>query len=88
MHSWVQLHITPTYDSAQSIYLDIAKQCDSAVMLNEFSFCHRITFQRIIAMFGGSNTLWIQFRQYIKATHTHAPDPDAWPGCIYYCGNC
>ena len=56
--------ITPTYDSAQSIYLDIAKQCDSAVML--MSSPSAIGAPSSDIMFGGSNALWIQFANTLK----------------------
>ncbi len=58
------LAITPTYDSAQSIYLDIAKQCDSAVMLMNSPSAIGSASSDI--MFGGSNALWIQFANTLK----------------------
>ncbi len=58
------LAITPTYDSAQSIYLDIAKQCDSAVTLMISPSAIGSASSDI--MFGGNNSLWIQFANTLK----------------------
>jgi Starch-binding associating with outer membrane len=56
--------ITPKYDSAQNIYLDIASQCDSAVaLMNSPSAIGAVSSD---IMFGGNNQLWIQFANTLK----------------------
>jgi hypothetical protein len=57
--------ITPTYDSAQNIYLDIARQCDSAVVLMSSPSAIATTPSSDI-MFGGNTQLWIQFANTLK----------------------
>jgi hypothetical protein len=56
------LNITPKYDSAQSIYLDLAKQCDSAVALMASPAATATTGSSSPdRMFEGNNLLWEQF---------------------------
>ncbi len=58
------LDIQPKYDSGQVIYLDLAKQCDSAVTL--MGSPSAIAGAGTDIMFGGSNALWQAFANTLK----------------------
>ena len=58
------LVITPKYDSAQSIYEDLAKQCDTAVTLMQSPAAIGDGTSDI--MFKGDNTAWAAFANTLK----------------------
>jgi Starch-binding associating with outer membrane len=57
-------NITPSYDSAQSVYNAITTQIDTAIVL--LSRADAVGTAKSDVLFGGNNTLWIQFANTLK----------------------
>jgi Starch-binding associating with outer membrane len=57
-------NITPSYDSAQSVYNAITTQIDTAIVL--LSRADAVGTAKSDVLFGGNNALWIQFANTLK----------------------